>query len=385
VGALSIRLSRRAHHRRQLSQLAPPRTHTHPLAGFPSPPSPLRRRRHSSAVVAHAPPPLASPRVSPFRVFALLWQVTQLEALDSIQSIIETLQNVQLLQCLEEDQFNKLIDSFEMVNYLPTDRIIRQGELGNSFYIILKGTVNCIQSDDSVVATLNRCEYFGEVYLASQWLVTPRCSSLLACSRVERRSSPSLLTGRAFEHSCGQRALLKDEPRAAHVDAVTNVTLAKITRDTFMDILGPLEKLMEHQFTRKVLHSPISSHLLPSPPISSHLLPSPPISSHLPPPLSLSPPPLHQVLQRVPILSHLSASQRETILDKFVDQHFEPREPIITQVRDPTCDPNLARAAHPRRCCAHVPCPLLRSSRARTATSSTLSRRGRSSAASTAR
>ena len=38
-----------------------------------------------------------------------------------------------------------LIDSFEMVNYYPSDRIIRQGELGNAFYIILKGTVNCIQ------------------------------------------------------------------------------------------------------------------------------------------------------------------------------------------------------------------------------------------------
>lgn len=42
----------------------------------------------------------------------------------------------QLLACLEEDQFNRLIDSFEMVNYYPSDRIIRQGELGNAFYIM---------------------------------------------------------------------------------------------------------------------------------------------------------------------------------------------------------------------------------------------------------
>ena len=85
--------------------------------------------------------------------YAVLWalgrsvyrDVTQLQSLDSIQSIIETLQSVELLAFLEEDQFNRLIDSFEMVNYYPSDRIIRQGELGNAFYIILKGTVNCIQ------------------------------------------------------------------------------------------------------------------------------------------------------------------------------------------------------------------------------------------------
>ena len=43
--------------------------------------------------------------------------------------------------CLAEDQFNRLIDSFEMVHYQIADRIIRQGEVGNTFYIILKGSV----------------------------------------------------------------------------------------------------------------------------------------------------------------------------------------------------------------------------------------------------
>ena len=73
----------------------------------------------------------------------------------------------------------------------------------------------------------------------------------------------------------GERALLKDEPRAVHVDAVTNVTLAKITRDTFIDILGNLQSLMENQFTRRVL-------------------------------------------TRVPILSHLSEAERRQVLEKFV-------------------------------------------------------------------
>ena len=41
------------------------------------------------------------------------------QALDSIQSIVETLQSVELLSCLGEDQFNRLIESFEMVDYFP--------------------------------------------------------------------------------------------------------------------------------------------------------------------------------------------------------------------------------------------------------------------------
>ena len=141
-------------------------------------------------------------------------QVCQLEALDSIDSIVETLQQVELLSALDESQFGRLVDSFETVHYASGERIIRQGELGSAFFIILKGTVNCIQpgvgasSGDQVVATMNRCDYFGE------------------------------------------RALLKDEPRAVHVDAITSVTLAKISRDTFTHILGALQTLMEQQFTR---------------------------------------------------------------------------------------------------------------------------------------
>ena len=185
--------------------------------------------------------------------FATLWalprqvyrDVTQLEALDSIESIVETLQSVELLGCLGDDQFTRLIDSFDMVAYKPHQRIIRQGEMGSAFYIILKGTVNCL-SGESVVATLNRCDYFGE------------------------------------------RALLRDEPRAVHVDAVTAVTLAKITRETFHDILGPLETLMEQHFTRRVL-------------------------------------------THVPILQHLSEADLKLVLGKFVERSYAAGDAIVTQ------------------------------------------------------
>jgi cGMP-dependent protein kinase len=185
--------------------------------------------------------------------YATLWalprqvyrDVTQLEALDSIQSIVETLQSVELLTCLQEDHFNRLIDSFEVEHHMPGERIIRQGEGGTTFYIILKGTVNCL-SGEQVVSTLNRCDYFGE------------------------------------------RALLKDEPRAVHVDAVTPVKCAKIARETFIDILGPLQTLMETQFTQRVL-------------------------------------------TRVPVLSHLTAHQRLTVVERFKEVAYAAGESIISE------------------------------------------------------
>ena len=51
----------------------------------------------------------------------------------------------------------------------------------------------------------------------------------------------------------GMRSLMGDEPRAYDVLATTPVVLAKIERETLIEITGPLTELMEMSFTREVL------------------------------------------------------------------------------------------------------------------------------------
>ena len=46
----------------------------------------------------------------------------------------------------------------------------------------------------------------------------------------------------------GERALIKNEPRAANVIAVTDCVLVSIDRHSVKRLLGPLEELLKHNF-----------------------------------------------------------------------------------------------------------------------------------------
>ena len=86
----------------------------------------------------------------------------------------------------------------------------------------------------------------------------------------------------------GERALLKDDPRAVHVDCVDDCVLAKLTRSVFTEVLGPLQQLMETELTRRILRS-------------------------------------------VPLLSHLTDGERDQVLEKFIEYTYEPGESILKQ------------------------------------------------------
>ena len=186
---------------------------------------------------------------------ALLWalrrqtfqEIQHSQALDSIHTLNETLQAIEMLSTLDENQFSKLVNAFEVVHVAAKTRVITQGELGDAFYVILQGQVECrSESSPAVLMTLNGGEYFGE------------------------------------------RALLKDDPRAVHVDCVDDCVLAKLTRSVFTEVLGPLQQLMETELTRRILRS-------------------------------------------VPLLSHLTDGERDQVLEKFIEYTYEPGESILKQ------------------------------------------------------
>ena len=240
---------------------------------------------------------------------ALLWalrrgtfqDIQHLCAMDFQHSMVSALEGVELLNSsLEKAQLQTLADAAEVVDIAQGTRVITQarcsplslplpplphpppppplpphptplttqGDLGDAFYIILAGSMQCI-SDKSgtVVMELQRGDYFGE------------------------------------------RALLNDDPRAVHVDATTDAVLAKITRAVFTEVLGPLQALMETELTRRILKSvPILAHLtegdrdqararpLPSTAPSPCPRPvrrgsQPPLPTPTPPPFSHPPPP----------------------------------------------------------------------------------------------
>ncbi|XP_067828447.1 cGMP-dependent protein kinase 2 isoform X1 [Heptranchias perlo] len=83
------------------------------------------------------------------------------------------LSSVSLLKGLPEEKLSKIVDCLEIDYYDKGDYIIREGEQGNTFFIIAKGKVRVTQTregdeDPQEIKRLGPGEYFGEKALISE-------------------------------------------------------------------------------------------------------------------------------------------------------------------------------------------------------------------------
>ena len=84
----------------------------------------------------------------------------------------EFLKKCVFLDPLSNDQLAKLGGALEVSTYEDGDYIVKQGEVGDSFFIIESGAVKCTQIKSNgrevELITLNSGDYFGETGLISQ-------------------------------------------------------------------------------------------------------------------------------------------------------------------------------------------------------------------------
>lgn len=95
---------------------------------------------------------------------------------------------------MEEYERGKLCDAVREENFNANDYIIRQGEVGNKFFLIVDGQAKATMGQDATEQTVKD-------YVPSQYF--------------------------------GERALITNEVRAANVIAVTNCKCLTLERDTF--------------------------------------------------------------------------------------------------------------------------------------------------------
>ncbi|CAM9441201.1 unnamed protein product [Chrysoparadoxa australica] len=139
----------------------------------------------------------------------------------------EFLRRVPLLEPLNNDQITKLADALEQVHFKEGEYIIRQGEQGQTFYLIESGTVKCTQwksindRSEVLLLTLHDGDYFGEM------------------------------------------ALMLEEPRAANcVAADGDVRCLALDRQKFFTLLGPIQELLQNNMRLRILRSvPLLSKL----------------------------------------------------------------------------------------------------------------------------
>jgi cAMP-dependent protein kinase regulator len=121
------------------------------------------------------------------------------------------LEEVPLLSTLNQYERSKIADALETKKYPPGTEIIREGDIGESFYILESGQAQVyIRGNNAPVKTYQKGDYFGEL------------------------------------------ALLNDAPRAASVISETEVKVAMLGKNGFQRLLGPVEGIMRRNDPSKL-------------------------------------------------------------------------------------------------------------------------------------
>jgi len=125
-----------------------------------------------------------------------------------IKQYTNILQNVKLLQPLTHQERHAVSQCIVEINSLKGEDIIKQGEVGDAFFILVSGTVD-VRKDNEVVSTLT----------------------------AEPQKNKS--------HWFGERALLENEPRAATIRVRSDdAYVLALKRIDFERLLGPLEDIL---------------------------------------------------------------------------------------------------------------------------------------------
>jgi len=117
----------------------------------------------------------------------------------------EALSKVPLLTGLSQKQRLALCSAFEAKQFAAGENVVSKGEVGDDFFVIEKGACSVFVDENKELNRLGPACYFGE------------------------------------------RALLRNEPRAATVRAATNATLLRLARNNFENLLGPLQDVLRQQ------------------------------------------------------------------------------------------------------------------------------------------
>ena len=120
------------------------------------------------------------------------------------------LEEVPLLASLTAYERSKIADALETTKYPANTHIIREGDVGDKFYILESGEAEARKRGaDAELKQYKKGDYFGEL------------------------------------------ALLEDKPRAASVLSKTEVKVATLGKDGFQRLLGPVESIMRRDDPRK--------------------------------------------------------------------------------------------------------------------------------------
>ncbi len=121
------------------------------------------------------------------------------------------LTKVPIFETMEPYERSKLADAFNEKKFAAGEFVIREGEPGNELYLLQEG-------------------------------------SAIATKTLQAGQQPEQVMEYKIGDYFGERALLKNEPRAANVVAKSDCVLVSMDRHSVKRLLGPLEDLLKRNF-----------------------------------------------------------------------------------------------------------------------------------------
>jgi len=149
------------------------------------------------------------------------------------------MQQVPLLHHLREDERLRVCDAIEFVEYPAGETVLREGDIGTQFFLIMNGVAEVIKQNKTV-SLLQRGDYFGELALLHR---APRAATVIASAR-----SPS-----------------------------QELRVGVLQEDAFTRLLGPLSDIMNR-------HAEMHYGTTPEAPATSEVPPGSPRSGDAPAP-----------------------------------------------------------------------------------------------------
>lgn len=120
----------------------------------------------------------------------------------------EFLSKVEILSTVEKYELSQIADALKTGIYAPSDYIIKEGEVGDVFYIVVDGEA-------------------------------------VATKTLEPGKPPVEVMSYSVGEYFGELALLKGEPRAANVIAKSKLKVVSLDRHSFKRLLGPIEEILK--------------------------------------------------------------------------------------------------------------------------------------------
>ncbi len=118
------------------------------------------------------------------------------------------LKSVDILSTMDKYEISQVSEALKKCTFSAGEFIIRQGEVGDVFYIIEEGEATAFLNKEPGKAAIPELNYTKGGYF-------------------------------------GELALLRDQPRAANVKAKTDVKLLSLDRNSFKRVMGPIDQILK--------------------------------------------------------------------------------------------------------------------------------------------